>query len=373
MWGQTRLLKGGDYLSTIVLGCDSNGNDKKCQDTVAKILEKAGHNVTKLGIGPNYFASYSYSKKAKGKIGVYLMAGSLFSVADLHGGNTNFKYAYFGIRGDVSNRFKTQNDFDTKIVNKDSDCTSICDKYAGNTYPKLNEKTKDKCQCVFGASHNELGNNLVKAMGGESTDSSSKKNSSSSIKEALCDVLYGWDGDVECFLRGDTVYIRKIKSPSTATLSLIEGDNIDLGSVNVTDVNPSTVNYLTCDFKDKIITIQDDFLIKRFGKISSTVTVDDSIKSLDDAKEFLLREWAKIKRDNGHTLECKVQGNSKWQPGWCYVYLPSFNIQDYMYIEKISQDDPDGHWDCNLTLVDYPPGFGKPTSTDNDSEEGSST
>lgn len=362
-------------MATIILGCDSNGNDKNCQDTVAKILEKAGHNVKKLEIGPNFFAKYSYSNKAKGKIGIYLMAASLVSVVDLYDGNTNFKYAYFGIRGDVSTLVKSEADIKTKKIPKDhhGDCTTKrCDEWAGKTYAEINEITKSKCQVTAGSNSEELGNNLVKAMGGESSDSSSKNNSASSIKEALCDVLYGWDGDVECFLRGDTVYIRKIKSPSSATLSLIEGDNIDLGSVNVTDVNPSTVNYLTCDFKNQILTIRDDFLIKRFGKISSTVTVDDSIKTLDDAKEFLLREWAKIKRDNGHTLECKVQGNSKWKNGWCYVYLPSFNIQDYMYIEKISQDD-NGDWSCNLTLVDYPPGFGKPTNNDNDPEEESST
>ena len=149
---------------------------------------------------------------------------------------------------------------------------------------------------------------------------------------------------------------------------MIEGENIDLNSIHITDVNPSTVNTLTMDFKDNILTIKDDYLIKRFGKIQSSVSVDSSIKKLDDAKEYLLREWAKIKRDNGHSLECKVQGHSKWKTGWCRVYLPSFNIYDYMYISKISQNDPDGRWDCNLTLVDYPPGFGKPINTDNNDE-----
>ena len=355
-------------MSSIVLGCDSNGNDKTCQNTVAKILEKAGHTVEKLSIAPGPFASYSYSKKAKGKIGVYLMAGSLVSVADLHAGNTNFKYAYFGIRGDASQRFKTQHDFDTKIVNPDSDCTSICNAYKSNTYPQLNEKCRDKCQCVFGATPEELGNAIVKAMGGET--SSSADNSASTIKQALCDVLFGWDGDVECFLKDDTVYIRKIKSPSKSKLQLIEGDNVDYGSVTVNDINPTTVNILTTDYKDKTLTITDDYLIKRFGEIKSSVSIDESVKSLEDAKDFLLREWAKIKRDNGHTLECSVKGDSKWAPGWCYVYLPSFNIQDYMYITKISQDDPDGNWTCNLTLVDYPPGFGEP-STNDDSEDSS--
>lgn len=361
-------------MSKIVLGCDSNGNDKKCQDTVASILEKAGHDVEKLSIGPNSFAKYSYGeggKNPKGKIGIYLMAGSLYSVADLHGGNTGFKYAYFGIRGDASPRFRTKKDFETKIVNKDSDCKAICDKYAGNTYPKLNEKTKDKCICVFGATHKELGNALVKAMGGATDTNSSSDSQGSSIKEALTDVLYQWDGEVECYLRDDTVYIHKIPSPSNTKLALVEGDNIDYGSVTVTDYNPSTINYLSCNFKDYDLSIQDDYLIKRFGKIPSTVTPEDGedFTKLDDAKKFLQREWNKLHRNNGHSLELKTYGDSKWKQGsWCRVYLPSFNIDDYMYITKVSQDDS-GDWSCNLTLVDYPPGFGEPTSTNNDSTE----
>ena len=361
-------------MANIVLGCDSNGNDKKFQDAVANLLEKAGHKVEKLSIGSNYFASYSYNKKSKGKIGIYLMAASLFSVADLHGGNTQFKYAYFGIRGDASNLIKTKKDFNTKKVPKDNDCTRICDKYAGRTYPELNEMCKSKCQCVFGATAKEMGNNLVEILGGNTNgSSSSKSDSASTCKEAIKDVLYNWDGEVECFFRDDTVHIRKIPSPSTATLSLIEGQNIDLGSVNVTDYNPSAVNYLTCDYGDHVLIIQDEYLVKRFGKISSSVKVPKSIKSLKSAKNFLQREWNKLKRDNGHSLEVKTYGHSKWKIGeWCRVYLPSFNINDYMYITKVSQEDS-GEWECNLTLVDYPPGFGKPTTNDNDSSKSEGT
>ena len=112
------------FLATIVLGCDkNNSNDHNVQNTVAKILEKAGHKVTKLPVGSNDFASASYSKSNKGKIGVYLMAASVFSVADFAYGSTQMKYAYFGIRGDASPSIKTQHDFDTKKINPDNDCT----------------------------------------------------------------------------------------------------------------------------------------------------------------------------------------------------------------------------------------------------------
>ena len=172
-------------MATIVLGCDSNGaNDKKCQDTIAQILEKAGHKVEKLAIGPNYFAKYSYNKKSKGKIGIYLMAASLVSVVDLYDGNTHFKYAYFGIRGDVSTLVKSEADIKTKKIPKDhhGDCrTKRCDEWAGKTYAEINEITKSKCQVTAGSNNKELGNNLVKAMGGE-TSSSKNESSGSSIK-----------------------------------------------------------------------------------------------------------------------------------------------------------------------------------------------
>ena len=106
-------------MATVILGCDiNNGSNSKWQDTVAKALEKAGNTVEKLTIGPNYFASYSYSGKAKGKIGVFLIAAGLTALCDLYYVNTNFKYTYFGIHGDIENGISSQNDFDTKGIHK---------------------------------------------------------------------------------------------------------------------------------------------------------------------------------------------------------------------------------------------------------------
>ncbi len=366
-------------MSTIVLGCDTNNsNDSKFQNTVAKILTKQGHTVEKLSIGPTPFGSIGYKSKVKGKIGVYIMAASLTSVADLSSSGWQFKYTYFIIRGDIEGgRIKSDDDFNSKSIHKDpeGDCTAAaCNRWNGKTYPEINKEIKSKGMVIFGGkTGEEIANSLVKAMGGDTSDSSSKSNSASSIKEALTDVLYGWDGEAECYVRDDTVYIHKIPSPSDAKLSLIEGENIDKDSVSVTDYNPSTVNILTTQFGDYELTIKDDYLIKRFGKISSSVAMDKDIKTLKDAKKFLQREWNKLKRDNGHSLELKTYGHSQWKVGeWCRVYLPSFNIDDYMYITKVSQDDS-GEWNCNLTLVDYPPGFGEPTKTDNDAKNESNS
>ncbi len=363
-------------MAAIVLGCDDNGyNDAEYQSTVAKILEKAGHTVEKCAIESNAFASYSDGSNGKnpnGKIGIYLIAAGTYSIADATYGTSRFKYNYFGIRPECSPNWECS-DFDTRPIGPDADCPSwLCSKIAGNSFKRINEIVKAKSMVVTGKDATEMGNNLVKAMGGETTDSNSDSSSSSTIKSAICDVMYNWDGEAELFIREETVHIQKIQSPSKAKLSLIEGENIHLGSITVNDYNPSTVNYLTATFKDYELTIQDEQRVKRFGKVQSEVSIeDDEVKTLDDAKEFLQREWNKLQRDNGHSLECTVRGNEKWKQGeWCRVYLPSFGIDGYMYIINMSQDDSaSDKWNCQLTLVDYPPGFGEPSSNDNNSEE----
>ena len=171
-------------MASIVLGCDSNGvNDKECQNTVAKILEKAGYTVKKLPIAPGPFANYSYSSEAKGKIGVYLMAGSLVSFLD--GANSNFDCCYFGIRGDVS-EYGKEKGFNSKGVPKDKhgDCpASLCDKWAGKTFPELNEAFRGKSQATYGATHEELGNNLASIISGGSPNQSQNQDDNSDDEE----------------------------------------------------------------------------------------------------------------------------------------------------------------------------------------------
>ena len=168
-------------MSSIVLGCDENGyNDSAYQSTVAKILEKAGHTVEKCDIQSNAFASYSdgsNGKNPKGKIGIYLIAAGTYSIADATYGTSKFKYNYFGIRPECSPNWNCS-DFDTKPIGADSDCPGwLCSKIAGNSFKKINEIVKEKSMVVTGKDATEMGNNLVKAMGGSTDSSSSKKNS----------------------------------------------------------------------------------------------------------------------------------------------------------------------------------------------------
>lgn len=162
---------------TVVIGCDhNNSEDQTYQDTVGQVLEQAGYQVEKLAIDPNAFASYSYDgSKAKGKIGIYLIAVGLTSIADLYSGGTSFDYAYFGIRGGL-NGIDTMDEFKTKSVHKDKhgDCTpAICNELDGKTFPEINEITKDKCQAVFGSTPDEMAQNLLAALGGQTTGTGS--------------------------------------------------------------------------------------------------------------------------------------------------------------------------------------------------------
>lgn len=356
-------------MATIVIGVDKNlspDEDYAFQNAVGDVLEKAGHTVEKLEREPNAFATYSYEGKASGKIGIYLIAAGTYSIADFYygaaSGGGSFKYAYFGIRGDLGLRPHNKSEFESSSVGADADCPSeLCAHIAGKTFPEINNQLKDKCQAIFGESGQEMGKNILAAMGGEVDSSDSNKESTgSSIKEALKKAVSKWDGDVEIRLEDDTVHVRKIPDPSTAKITIDEFNNAFYDSITVTDINKDTTNKLVLKFKDYELTIKDDTLIKRFGLNKEKIEAEDDVKTLKEAKAFLQREWNKIRRDDGRQVELKVNGHPRWKTGiWCRVYLPSFFIDDYMYISKTSHDeDGSNNWNTSITLVDYPPSFG---------------
>ena len=89
----------------------------------------------------------------------------------------------------------------------------------------------------------------------------------------------------------------------------------------------------------------------------------------EEVQAFADREWAKIKRNNGHTIELKTQSAPQWQTGeWVKVEMPLFDVDDYLYIKSVSQSLSDGT-ECNLSLTDYPPGFGEYNPDTSDDEE----
>ena len=135
-------------MTEVVLGCDSNSNDESVMNTVYEGLTQKGYKVKKLEIGPTPFSQIAYTAEAKGKVGVYLMADSLFSFAD--GTHDLYQKDVFVIRGGVGGGINSQQDFETKPLSADPDCNSACDEWVGLTYPQMNQKANGKCIAVYG-------------------------------------------------------------------------------------------------------------------------------------------------------------------------------------------------------------------------------
>ena len=143
----------------IILGCDANTeDDSTVQNKIAERLQAEGYPVEKLPIGPNYFASTDYSSKAKGKIGIYLIASGIFSIADATYGSGQFDNYIFGIRGDFGDRGATN--FNLPI-RADADCTSICDKLNGKTFNQMNAMLQPYVAICGGADTDELADNII--------------------------------------------------------------------------------------------------------------------------------------------------------------------------------------------------------------------
>ena len=152
----------------IILGCDANTeDDSTVQNRIAERLQAEGYPVEKLPIGPNYFASTDYSSKAKGKIGIYLIASGIFSIADAYYGSGQFDNYIFGIRGDFGDKGATC--FNCPI-SADADCTSICDELDGKTFNQMNAMLQPYVAICGGADTDELADNIIDWLNGLEQD-----------------------------------------------------------------------------------------------------------------------------------------------------------------------------------------------------------
>ena len=85
-------------------------------------------------------------------------------------------------------------------------------------------------------------------------------------------------------------------------------------------------------------------------------------------------EWAKIRRDDGHTIECSHLAGTEWKVGqWVKVTIPTFDEDCYMYINKVNHSESDSGWESNITLVDYPPSFGDPPEAEKETPDTETT
>ena len=259
-------------MSYVVVGCDINaGNDAQVQNTVVQALKNQGHKVEKLKIHPTPFGQYDWGEAGynpKGKIGVYIIADGIYSISDRYANPGGFKYVYFIVRGDLESRprMRTRKHFENNPIGADPDCSGVCQKLKGKSFAQMNNIVKKKCWIVFGRNAKEMADELISAMGGSKTSKkgskdklASKVSQGGTIKDALQKLLTHWDGKVECYIRGNEVHINKVREPDKfCSCVLEEGFNIFSDSVNVTDVNPNTVNYLEVVWKGGTIVIKDE-------------------------------------------------------------------------------------------------------------------
>ena len=262
----------------VVLGCDRNGNDdSNYQSTVAGIIEQAGYTVEKLAIEPNAFASYSYdSSKAKGKIGIYLIAAGTYSIGDATYGNTSFDYNYFGIRPECSPNWEVE-DFDTKPIGSDADTRGgVTDKIAGKTFKEINDIVKERSMVVTGKDATEMGNNLVAAMGGQAQGGQSAtgggavsipdKTFYGLIKQIMgaVDAVFIIANNMAYLLSFKDVY--EYRNQFDKFIPIIEAKDVLRDSLVKNWSTDGYYNAVEVSYADGIIKYQNDVLVKQYGE-----------------------------------------------------------------------------------------------------------
>lgn len=289
--------------------------------------------------------------------------------------------------------------------------------YTGMTPKEFNEKYKQYFKFCLGDTLEEA----IEQMLGDVTDSTSKSSggdSSSTYADMIKDLVKPWDKEVEIVSYDCVVRIDRTFAPSPV-LWVREGVNLVSDSLTVTSYNPDTVNKLGVNYNGKSITVSDELLIDCFDenlevedakftknnysrvedftfenkspfewessalstgfvsgmdgsgkkeKYSTKLKAQDKItctseevdiKTPKEAKEFALRHWGMWRRSSGFKIECKVIGYAGFTIGnWCYVCIPSLDIDEDLYITKVDHTFEGGEWITGLTLECYPSSFG---------------
>ena len=357
--------------------CSDNidGKENSRIDALVKALEEKGHTATNGGVGPNTIQSHGQESSSSGQIGVFICGGVDIQVFwdFVQGIGSYYHYKRF-IYVYASDTATTDKWLTCNGAKNTPTVQAWDDNYSGGqgdaigkTVDAYCNEHKDKIWYAcgsMGCDFQEVIDNFLKGEGAGDSDSG-ESTSGSTIKDALKqavggDGTNGWDGEAEIRIEGDTVYVNRIPDPTTTKLVANEYENVQYDSVTVTDLNPQTPNKITMAYEGQTLVLKDDHMIERFEENPVEVEPDEFVKSYADAVSFLQREWNKARRGDGRQVELKVQGGMEWKTGtWVRVYLPSFKIDDYMYIVRCSHDeDGTGNWTANLTLEDYPPSLG---------------
>lgn len=257
------------------VGCDNiNGKEKSYISKIAKVLREKGNNVEELSVGPNFVQSKGLSSSSKGKTAVFIVGGSdIGTYVDfkqgLESGYYHYKYIWFAFASWTASTWITCKELKNRALVRAHDdnfsSSSSLSAYIGKSADYFFSKNKAKMNYVCGQSPEELAQKILG--GGDSKNEDSKSGSGSNVKDCIQKLLKHWDGDVECYIRGDEIHINKVRNPDEYySCSLTEEVNVLTDSVTLTDINPGTVNHLTVTWTGGKIEFKDEKLISRFGE-----------------------------------------------------------------------------------------------------------
>lgn len=386
-----------------------DGKENTYINALCDAVKKKGHEAINGGVGPNTVQSHGLSSGASGQIGVFIVGGSDAGMyVDFRDGLKRGYYKYkmmwvvFASNTATTDKWITCNGLaNTPLVR------AWDDNYSGSSIESVGQTAKAyfdansqyiKYACgKLGCTFDDVINNFL-AGGGMGSDEGGDSGAST-IKEAIKEVMSAWDGEVEAYVRDFKMYIHKIKLPEQdCNLVLSEGLNIESKSINIKDYCPNNTNKLIVHWNGDDIIIQDNNRIERFGEkvkeldavkrvLTTSAPKKDSsdeetttsadkgyeevpAETYEEALEFARLEWNRCKREDCHEIELSTAGGAEWQEGlWVRVYIPSFDIDGYYYISRVSENMSPTEWRASLTLVDYPPSFGEPEEETEEEEE----
>ena len=223
------------------------------QDVISE-LEAAGKQATSGGVGPNK-ESLRNSKGSEDTV-VFIVGGgragaTWASFVKSVEGKKDYAHTIVAYAGWTSNPHVSCEAARTETLIAEWDSGGFYQSwmpsyYEGHTIVTFCEKYSSVLSfCCSDESASDLGKKIANGTCGGGSNDEQGGSSASTIKDAIKEVISYWDGEAECRVENDTVYINKVPDPSKATLELKEGVNILADSVSITDINPDTVNFLT--------------------------------------------------------------------------------------------------------------------------------
>lgn len=278
-------------MSHYIVGSDRSGkSDNDCIEKVCQVLRDNGHTADNIGVTPNLEAQFR--SKGKGCIGVFLVNGICIGTMDSVNQVVKsglMDYWFIGItKSYYGGGLKLPEELSTKklAIAHDDNFTKEPRRSELNGNYTVAEFCQENSQYMayaYGDDCESVAQSILNGGNGGGTGTSSEDKSEPtpmSYLDMIKDLISVWDGDVECKVRQDKMYINKVPQPNPK-LWVIESNNIVSGQAKVTDYNSDTVNTLNVDYDsgNHRITITDEYLINRFGEVSADV---DAIKMVTD-------------------------------------------------------------------------------------------